>query len=51
MTVRAKSVPTMTASTGERLEKIELDDEAMLVIKLLGKFMMSMTRGAKTPPT
>jgi len=51
MTVRAKSVPTITATIGDRPVKIPLDDEAILPIKSFGKFMIFMIRGAKTPPT
>ena len=51
ITVRARSVPTITATIGDSPVKIELDDEAMLPMKSLGKLMMFMTRGAKTPPT
>jgi hypothetical protein len=51
ITMSARSVPTITATIGARPVKMPLDDEAMLPIKSLGKLMMFMTRGAKTPPT
>jgi hypothetical protein len=51
ITVSARSVPTITATIGERPVKSELDDEATSLTKSLGKFMMFMMRGAKTPPT
>ena len=51
MTVRAKNVPMITTVSGEREVKRELDVEATPATKLLGKLMMSMTKGAKSPST